>query len=301
MQECLSTGAWAAGHIVFQGLEAAIICQGMPDGTRNTTHAFMTSDTDPLEYVDNPLFNSVIQETGSSLSFGLKVMESKRGQTRKVVHSGFYFVKLEISRFDDRSGEIGRQLVVAVKVPGARLDVASAFILKQNCFSPRDISILNWDIGARGLADWRVYAVTAVTEGGHDSRPDPEWVAPHPSQLGFYRKSFLVNIFEEYLYTIDDPVQELVNLVACVDGVANPPAGQVDALNKASRYINYRHKVMRGELELRRSVGAEKLALASKAEPKDAHSLRGKQDIVRGSGSRQEPRGMFGEIVNRGP
>lgn len=283
MQHILAAGHWAAINLAFLGIYATLGCERVPDDAPRSNHnaapaKIKLATINAVEGANNPLANLVIRDTGNTISFGLKVMENKWDEVaKKVVYSGFHFLKMEMPSYDSDTGVAERQLIVAVKIPrSGEGNVGSSFILKQRQFSYRDIAILESDIRVRELADWRNYA---VTEGYDDHAPIPGWRPQSPERLGLKTGGFEPSELEMHLLTVDDPIRELKNLTTWIrDFVTDNPSCNSDYItNDAYRYIESRHKTMRGELELREAVGAEKLLREAKAE--DGHGLPGGEGL----------------------
>jgi hypothetical protein len=192
---------------------------------------------------------------GASIAFGMKAMDESWSESReRQVIYGFHFIKLEIPLDNPVSGEIERQLFVAVKIPREG-DISSAYILKQEIDIPRDIRILQSDFRVQTLADWHIYALT-----GRFYPPIPQsgWAPKYVSNLGMQDTFFNAARFEEYLQSVDQPLRELCNLIAWISGFTpGKPTGQIpQSIYEARYYMENRYNSMVGELRLREAAGS---------------------------------------------
>jgi hypothetical protein len=306
VQQILAAGSWAAGTLVFQGMHCLLGCDKLPDdihsSNRNSSHVkLQLTEVNRPECLENPFQGHIIIEAGSSISFGLKVITEKWNDTSgQTEFFGFHFVKLEIPYVNHRTGNAGRQVLVAVKIPRAGDgNVSSAFILKQKLCNARDICLAQSDTRVRNLADWQTYA---VREGSYDHIPSREWSPCFPTRVGLLDVIFCIATFEKYLLTVEDPIRELRNLTVWIHrfSAPRPAALEEDHIYEAWKYWESRYQAMRGELRLREEAGAREDLLLVSEESTDGEQAS-HVGWKRGDMNKTEPKCAPGEIVYQGP
>lgn len=96
-----------------------------------------------------------LRKEGSRISFGIKwLRDYTKQETSAPVALGFDFVRLELLIWNRQTGEERKYLVVGVKLPEME-DVASAFILSQRIFWPRNHAHVVHRIGILETSNFR--------------------------------------------------------------------------------------------------------------------------------------------------
>jgi hypothetical protein len=280
IERTLAAGYWAVGSLSLYGLRATLNCEKVPSNRHNlkrhiTPVRVHPTGIDYQNFDESSVAEQVLKETGSTICFGIKVMNDLWDESRgKYTYLGFHFLQMEISWHNSLVGKTERHLVVGVKIPSvSEGNIASSFILKQNFFNPRDTSILDSDERVRELAEWHTYA---ATERYREWNPTPGW-SPHVSiDLGLRQMEFDASKLEQHLFLCRDPMRELSNIIVWLSQFLTdrPVSGEDHALHEAHQYMENRLEGMKGEQRLREEAGGLReplpISLELPAEPRQA-------------------------------
>jgi len=251
--QLLASGHWAAAIINFKGMQCLVGCDKLPEKVsrfnRHICHAKVKlTDGDESKCDDNPFTGRKMIHEGSSISFGLKVIEDKMNLKRgKKEFWGFHFMKLEISCCKSDTGEAERHLLVAVRVPKDG-NIASNFILRQPLRSYRDLWVVLSDETVEGLTDWIPYIINKINTEYMLRRPD--WPPSYPGRLGLSPGSG-IPAFQQYHLSFDDHVREINNLATWLNDFVTdmPPTCKTELVVRiVKEYWNIRYKAMRDDL-----------------------------------------------------
>jgi hypothetical protein len=259
-QQLLSTGCWAAGTLSIHGTQTIFGCESLAQDHNNLSRLATPVRMAMVEIGNknpdkNPFAGCILKDTGSTIAFGMNVMDSVEGDGgRNNAYSGFHFAYMQVACYNRKTEELERRILVGVKLPKPdEENVSSAFILKQQFSSLRDLRILDGDPRVRDQAAWFKYA---IRNKYRERTPIPGWTPRNPEGLGIGHR-FNACMLEGHLLCSGDPIRELSNLSAWLEQftVTDAYTREDMVIHEAFLYMESRLRVMRGELRLREEAG----------------------------------------------